>query len=410
MKKIIAVLLAAVMTAALFTACGSEKKSEEAKPRSTTQPLEDKKTHTLYFKDSLKSGKATVTFLNSVSKESKSVKMKRIREEKSFDVYSCEGDTSVYNTAYITCGKDKTREFAFNKCVSGWHKTKETFLPYTYDDDETEYYHDFDDVTLKGFGYDKKVHIEKPEGYDPSSKEKYATVYLLDGHDMAPIKNENRTGLKGAPVAAEQVRAMCKVTDTKALVVAIENIMARDNELVPDIGESEDEKRFGHEKYESMDGSQLSDFIADTLVPYVRKHYNVYTDALHTSIAGASLGGLEAFYITMEHPDIFGTLGAFSPSFWEYDKATWNKYLSAKSFGDDSPFLYIYTGNERDDVGPFPYEMYNRLKNMGYPEEKLAYHQNEKGAHEAAWWCNMFSEFLSGMIFRSIEPLQKQAQ
>ena len=57
-----------------------------------------------------------------------------------------------------------------------------------------------------------------------------------------------------------------------------------------------------------------------------------------------SLGGLETFYITMEYPEVFGTAGALSPSFWTYDDAAWRSSLGEKDFTDNTPFIYLYTG------------------------------------------------------------------
>ena len=104
-----------------------------------------------------------------------------------------------------------------------------------------------------------------------------------------------------------------------------------------------------------------------------------------------SLGGLETFYITMEYPEVFGTAGALSPSFWTYDDAAWRSFLGEKDFNTD----------------PYVTEMYERLKDMGYPADKTAFHYNENGGHHANYWRAYFSELLSAMAFQKVEPLQK---
>lgn len=390
MKRLLSAILIFAVITSLFVSCAAKKGS---------------KYHTIYFKDDFKSEKVFLTFFNTKSDKKKTVKMKKYSEDKKSITFSREGDTSKYNMAYITYGnKKKTFKFAFNKCVSGWHKTKTNFLPYT-QGKKTNYFAKYDDITLKYKGYNKKIHIWKPDDYNSDSTEKYNTVYVLDAHILTSIGIEEKN-IGACPVAAEQINAMNNATGKKSILVAIENIFARDNETVPKIGISSDEKHFGKQEYNSLNGSQLADFTAEKLAPYIRNHYNVYKDARHTAIAGVSLSGLEAFYIGTEHPEIFGTIGALSPSFWEFDNKTWNKYISKKKFGAKSPFIYFFTGPAKDDIGPPVTDMYKRLKKYGYPKNKLAIHYNKDAYHSAEWWRAVFSEFLSAMIYQKNEPLQ----
>ena len=400
MKRALSVFLTIAVITVLFTACGAGQ--EKAKYPDT---------HTLYFKDSLKSGKATVTFFNSASGKSEDVEMKKISEDGDSFTFSCEGNCALYNMAYITCGDEKTREFAFNPCVSGWYRTKDDFLPYT-QGEEIDYSPDFEKITLTGHGYEKKIYIWKPDGYDADSAEKYSALYVIDGQFLTFINDYGQV-LNDCAVVTDQVKAMNSATGHKTIVVAIDNVGTRDYELLPDIGDSFIEKEFEskngtryEDEFDSMDGTQFADFVANTLVPYVQKNYNVYTDRLHTAVVGASLGGIESFYITAEYPEIFGTGGAFSPSFCAFDPDVWEQYLGEKSFDDNCPFMYLYTGSDDDDVGPFVSEMNDRLKKMGYPEDKLVFHFNEKGAHGGAFWRSCFSEFLTAMVCQQIKPLQ----
>lgn len=405
MKRVLILIMAATILVSLFAGCGTA--------------TEDSGNHTLYYKDSMKSDKAVATFFNSATGESEEVEMERISEDDEACTFSCEGDCSRYNMAYVSCDGEETDRFdkiAFNKCVSGWYRTEDDLLPYT-EGETIDYTPSFDEFTIDGYGFDKKIYVWTPDDYDASSNEKYATVYVLDGQGFAFTGQENQE-LKGCPVVTEQVKAMSSVTGQKAIVVLISSAAARDYEYVPTFGDSADKKRYEstHDsKYEDvyedagMDGTQFADFAAHTLAPYIQQHYNVYTDALHTSVTGASLGGLEAFYIAAEYPDVFGTVGALSPSFWEFDDAAWRDYLGTKDFGSDAPFLYLYTGGE-SDVGPLVTEMYDRLRELNYPEDKLVMHYNEEGLHDSTIWRNVFSEFLNAMVFQRVEPLQQTDQ
>ena len=413
-KRITAAILSGVTVVTMLAACGTNRtsqtseKTESVSTPEITHPKDNGNLHTLFFKDCEKSGKVTATFLNSLSGASEDVEMVKCAEDDDSYTFSCEGDVNKYNVAYFRYDGKKTSELAFNRCVSGWYSDKKGLRPYTQGLD-TDRVPKFEPVTLDCNGYEKKIYIWTPEGYDPSSDEKYAAIYVLDGDDEVNTQDPEARP-DDCLYIPEQIESMMATTGYKAIFVGVStygdmNEYMRDDELVPDIGEVSEE---GFGNLTKKIGGDFARFMAETLVPYVQQHYNVYTDALHTSVTGVSLGGLESFYITMEYPEIFGTAGVLSPSFWTYDDSVWRKYLGEKDFNKNTPFIYLYTGPEGGDTDPYVTEMYNRMKEMGYPADKIALCFNEMGGHHSKSWRNNFSGYLSAMVFQSVEPLQKQ--
>lgn len=416
MKRVLSAVIAMALLPCMLCACGSDtvqdantNTSNQTATESATKTDEDTGSHTLYFRDFRKSKKAVATFFNSSTGKSENVKMKRVSEDKDYCTFSCEGDCTKYNMAYVTCGKHTSNNFAFNKLMSGWYWREDDILPYTEGAEELNYYPEYDEVTLHAHGYDKYVNIWKPDDYDADSADKYSTIYVLDGQIFLANTRYPDVDINGSVAAAEQVKAMMSVSDKKAIVVGIENIFGRDMELIPDIGDSVTEQLIGGDLKGQMDcmtGLEIADFIVNTLRPYVEENYNVHKDALHTAIAGGSLGGLEAFYMAMEYPEVFGTCGAFSASLYEYDDKNWKNYLKDKSFGKDSPFIYFYTGSAKTDTETCVKEMCTRLKDMGYPTEKIALNVDPKAPHDNIYWRNTFSEFLTAMMFRRVFLIQ----
>lgn len=388
MKKLISAILAAAMIITLFSACGTDNTAKNSE-----------KYHTLYFKDDSKSKDVSVTFFNSDTDKSEEVKMEKVFEDDSSYTFSCDGDVTAYNMAYITYDSVNTDKFAFNKCVSGWYNSEHGFLPYT-EGKEANYDNKYDEITLQCNGYDKYIHIWKPDDYDEKSEEKYGTVYLLDGSAMVYLDLPGET-LTDSEHADTQVQSMITATGNRAIVVAIDTWgdmgeITRDDELIPDLGKlAKGEETDWTKKL----GGEISSFVANTLIPYVQQHYNVYSDARYTSIAGTSLGGLEAFYIAMENPDRIGTAGALSPSFWVYGDEEWKNYLSQKTLDESAPFIYFYTGNEEEDTGAETKQMVERLKDMGYPESRFALHYNENGGHAVPYWRSIFAEYLEASFY-----------
>lgn len=405
-RKAIAAAMLLLVFAMVISACGVKQTDSSCATPDAAQINNNGNLHQLYFKDSSKSKKVVAAFLNSASGESEEVEMKKCGEDSDSFTYSCEGDVKKYNVVSFDCDGKKTRKVAFNPCVSGWYRSKDGFLPYT-QGEETDYLPHFEQVDFDCNSYEKKIFFWTPGGYDPDSEEKYATIYVLDGQgEVNPNDPQRRPD--GCGYIPDQVRSMAQTTGYKAIVVAVSTYgdmtgITREDELMPDIGEYETVNGVGESK---RLGGDFARFMAETLVPYVQEHYNVYTDALHTSVTGASLGGLETFYITLEYPELFGTAGIQSPSFWLYKDEVWRKYLSEKDFENHTPFLYLYTGPEGGDTDPDVTQMYNRLIEMGYPADRTVLHFNENGGHHPNFWCSYFSEYLSAMVYQSVEPLQ----
>jgi S-formylglutathione hydrolase FrmB len=61
---------------------------------------------------------------------------------------------------------------------------------------------------------------------------------------------------------------------------------------------------------------EYSAWITGRLVPYIDANYRTDPTPQARAVLGWSLGALNAFSIAWQYPETFGTLGAFSPSFW----------------------------------------------------------------------------------------------
>jgi enterochelin esterase-like enzyme len=81
-----------------------------------------------------------------------------------------------------------------------------------------------------------------------------------------------------------------------AVVAFVHTQGTRDDDLQP------------NEKYQQ--------FLAQDLVPWIRKHYRVSHDPRLNVVAGSSFGGLAAAYTAFVHPEIFGNVLSQSGSYW----------------------------------------------------------------------------------------------
>ena len=83
-----------------------------------------------------------------------------------------------------------------------------------------------------------------------------------------------------------------------------------------------------------------------------------------------------------------------------YTDERWRSYLSEKRLDEQAPFLFFYSGNEVEDNGDVTDEMVARIKDMGYPEDRYAYHRAEIGGHDVYFWRSIFSEFLNAVVYQ----------
>jgi predicted alpha/beta superfamily hydrolase len=374
MKKLLSIITAAVLSAAIISSCGNAPQNG----------------HKVRIRDEFLSDEVKVKFLNTDTGDTEEVTPKKLDQKDDMQNYECSADPEKFDRMVITSDGDDSIELAFNEYVNGWDVTSNGYVPVS--DKPADY-------AIKNFKYEKTtktVYIWLPDGYDKSSKTKYSVIYMTDGQNLFDPKiNQN-----GCWNAAESVQAMMSNSKHKAIVVGIDDSTSnRDSELTPDIGNIAEVT--DKENFENGTGKYYSDFVYNTVVPYIEKNYNVYTDPEHNALCGSSSGGIECFYIGMEHPDKFGTIGAMSPAFSLYDDETWIKYLKTKDFSKYQPKVYI-TNGVADELEKFllpgAKSMKSNLKLSGFPEKNVTVKIYEKGMHNEAYWRALFPEFLTIMF------------
>lgn len=383
----------------------SAQTEQSSKPdESSAEEQTDKNTYTLTIRDNGKGEKMTAHFINTMSGAAEEIPMTKTDENTDYFIYTCEADTTKYNMVHLDYGAENpTLDVAFNEYVSGWLLSEGKLRPYIVGQ-EPDYNRKLEIKTFRFQDYDKNVYIWTPDDYDADSPEKYSTIYAFDGQwDLADgIANEE--GEESWHIC-EHVMSMTSVKGHKAIVVGIDTReKARNNELIPDLG------TFLIKNYPTTkSGGEFSNFLYDTIVPYIESNYNVYTDAGHTAVTGSSLGGLEAFYVAFDHPDKFGVAGAMSPSFWAYDVPEWTKWLLPKLSEKEHPYLYLYGGNYELDNGAYAILMNNALIQYGYPKDKIVCSIYQPGEHLNEYWQDVFPEFLKAMFDRKLSAIENGA-
>lgn len=147
----------------------------------------------------------------------------------------------------------------------------------------------------------RTVHIFLPRDYHTSDRP-YPVLYLNDGDTIFFPGGAYR---KCWDLGKTLTRLYLGQQIQKLVVVAIAPVR-RDYE-------------YTHAPVWQQDWGGLegySGYLAQSVKPFVDAHYRTQSTPQHTLIAGASHGGLAAFYTAVKYPHQFGNVAAFSASFW----------------------------------------------------------------------------------------------
>ncbi|WP_204273557.1 alpha/beta hydrolase-fold protein [Draconibacterium mangrovi] len=139
----------------------------------------------------------------------------------------------------------------------------------------------------------RHLFVYTPPGYDKNTREKYPVVYIQHGG------GEDETGwaVQGkTDIILDNLIAEGKA---KPMIVVISN----GNVRAPG-------GAFGG--YSSQGMVPFKEEMTKNIVPFIDKNYRTLADAKNRAICGLSMGGGQAFFVGLESPDFFGSVGVFS--------------------------------------------------------------------------------------------------
>jgi enterochelin esterase-like enzyme len=163
----------------------------------------------------------------------------------------------------------------------------------------------------------------------------------------------------------------------------------------------------------SRAGSYTS-FVIQELMVYLSQNYRMDTQAPSNTIAGYSLGGLSAFDIAWNYPEVFRKVGVFSGSFWWRQKAYEEGYVDndrilhtqiRNSLHKPDLRFWLQAGTldetaDRNQNGIIDsiddtLDIIVELTRKGYrPWDDIHYYQMEGGQHNPNTWGQAMPVFL----------------
>lgn len=221
----------------------------------------------------------------------------------------------------------------------------------------------------------RKIWIYLPQDYRTSDKS-YRVLYMHDGQSTF----DKSTSFAGEWRVDETLTELENQGYESAIVVAIDN--GGEHRL-------DEYSSFINPQYGGGEGDAYLDFIVETLKPKIDSEFRTLTGPENTGIMGSSMGGLISHYAYFRHPEIFGRVAIFSPSYWFSSQYLSYSLNQGKS---GAPRLYMLAGGKEGKLAQDTKEMYNSLVGIGFTSNELAVVIEPDGQHSEWFWAREFRE------------------
>ncbi|OAD46477.1 alpha/beta hydrolase [Polaribacter atrinae] len=224
-----------------------------------------------------------------------------------------------------------------------------------------------------------KIWLYLPPNYTTST-EKYDVIYMHDAQNLF----DDATSFVGEWEIDETLNELYKKTGKSFIVVGVENGgEKRIEEYTP----------WKNLKYGGGKGAIYVDFLVNELKPFIDKNYRTKPAPENTAIIGSSLGGLISFYGGLKHPEVFGKIGALSPSFWFSNKVI---KFAEENGNQKNTRLYLLAGDKEEAIMVTDTEnMAERLLDLGFPTENMKTKIDPEGKHTESFWKAEFLEVIT---------------
>lgn len=158
------------------------------------------------------------------------------------------------------------------------------------------------DVELPGLARRAEIYAWLPPGYDDTDA-RYPVLYLHDGHNLFLPER----AFEGETWQVGQAMASLAAQGIPAIVIGIPCHPER---------RGEEYTQYPHPEHGGGRAADYATFLVEHLKPAVDTSLRTRPEPEHTVVAGSSLGGVISAYLWLEHQDVVGGVGLFSPAFW----------------------------------------------------------------------------------------------
>ncbi len=231
----------------------------------------------------------------------------------------------------------------------------------------------------------REILVYLPPSY-PTANQTFPTLYMHDGQNLF----DAATSYAGEWRVDEALEALAK-EGLEAIVVGLPNAgVDRLSEYSP----------FHDARLGGGRAADYLKFIVDTVKPLVDDAFRTTGQPEATATIGSSMGGLISLYAFFERPDVFGAVGAVSPSIG-FAQGAMIEYLERAKFVGGRIYVDVGTKEGRPKSGYVQKVRHARdiLVRKGYREgPDLRYIEVKGGLHNEAAWAGRFPELVRFLL------------
>ncbi len=220
----------------------------------------------------------------------------------------------------------------------------------------------------------RRISVLLPWNYESSPERRFPVLYLQDGQNL--FENDAPFGTWGVD---KRLAALAQRGKSEFIVVAIDHGgKERIKEYSP----------YHTAKWGEGLGREYARFLAETLKPYIDRHFRTLPDRANTGIGGSSMGGLISIYAGLLHPEVYSKFMIFSPSLWISPRI----YAEALRLTDfPTTKIYLYAGGrEGSNMVANAERFRDALVRRGHTGLQFRLEIDPQGRHNEARWGQEF--------------------
>lgn len=223
------------------------------------------------------------------------------------------------------------------------------------------------------------VWVYLPPTYVENTEARFGVLYMHDAQNLF----SSATAFGGTEWEVDETMDAGSEDGSirETIVVGVENTGARMDELTPT-----SDPNYGGGK-----ADQYLSMVIDEIKPMIDKDLRTLPTREQTGVMGSSLGGLVSVYAGVRRADVFGLVGAMSPSTWWDGTVILGEVATLPARPAKPARVYVDSGdsgNSNDDVTNTT-ALAARFRTAGYADQKTLLHVVQPGAiHNETYWAS----------------------